>query len=223
MSRLADCYRLLKRRLYVSGTTERAIIDDFHRLYHQTGRITGSWGVTWRGRPVAQNPMDLMAIAGIISKQTKPCEILEIGTGEGGSAEFYRDAGAHVVLTVDLKAPTKFLEAAEMLIGDSRDLRIMDSIQWRFKNGASLVILDGDHHRQTVLFELERYSPLVRLDGYLIVCDTHFNGHPIAPEFGPGPWEAVEVFLATHTDFVRDRDVEPLLTFNPGGYLRRVK
>ena len=87
------------------------------------------------------------------------------------------------------------------------------------------VILDGDHRAETVRWELDRYSDLVPLGGYLIVCDTHFNGHPIAPDFGPGPWEAVEEFLASPAGagFVRDREVEPLFTFNPGGYLRRVK
>ena len=49
MSAVRDAWKLLKRRLYVSGKTERAIVDDFHKLYHQTGKIQGSWGVTWRG------------------------------------------------------------------------------------------------------------------------------------------------------------------------------
>ena len=217
MTRLADCYRLLKRRLYVSGKTERAIVDDFHRLYHQVGRIKGGH-ITWRGRPVAQNPMDLLAIAGIIYKSSLDWKtVIEVGTGEGGSAKFWHAAGADYVYTIDRFPPKKaFAPGVEFVHGDSM----------RNAPGAynvAVVILDGDHHYQTVYDELCFYAPRVIIGGYLIVCDTHFNGHPIAPEFGPGPWEAVEAFLAERDDFVRDYDVQPLFTFNPGGYLRRVK
>ena len=226
MTRLADCYRLLKRRLYVSGTTERAIVDDFHRLYHQTGKIQGSWGVTWRGRPVAQNPMDLLAIAGIIQKQPEheACLVIEIGTGHGGSACFYQDSGATGVTTVDIVEPLQFdhIEGVYFIRGSSIDPTISKILQGWSKY-VKVVILDGDHSFKTVLQELRLYAALVPIDGYVIVCDTHFNGHPIAPEYGPGPWEAVEAFLAERDDFVRDREVEPLFTFNPGGYLRRVK
>lgn len=216
MSRLADCYRLFKRRLYVSGRTERAIVNDFHRLYHQMGKIRGSWGVTWRGYPVAQNPMDLLTIARIIQEQRLP--VLEIGTGTGGSALFYADAGASRVWTVDVQPPIadfgtlpiRFIWGSSLIVAD----------QFHEK---ALVILDGDHRAAMVSEELRLYSPLVPLGGYLIVCDTHFNGHPIDSGFGPGPWEAVEAFLAERNDFVRDDDIQPLLTWNPGGYLRRVK
>ncbi len=87
-----------------------------------------------------------------------------------------------------------------------------------------MVVLDSDHHRDHVLNELRLYNGLVSPGCYLIVEDTHFNGHPILPKFGPGPFEAVDEFLRTNTAFVRDRTRERfLLTFNPGGYLKRLK
>src|SRR3990167_5638468 len=219
-ARLARAWQLFERRLYVSAQTEREVIDAFHRLYHQRGKIDGSaWCATrWRGRPVAQNPMDLLAIARIL--QQRPLPVVEIGTGSGGSALFYRDAGAPRVWTMDLVPPKPPLTRATgvtFVQGDSTMPGTYPPLTH------ALVILDGDHHAETVARELALYETLVPRGGYLIVCDTHFNGHPIDPAFGPGPWEAVEAFLATRTDFVRDRDVEPLLTFNPGGYLRRVR
>ena len=61
------------------------------------------------------------------------------------------------------------------------------------------------------------------VNDFLIVEDTCVNGHPVAPQHGPGPMEAVEDFLRETSDFVRDpRDRKFLMTFNPGGYLRRV-
>jgi cephalosporin hydroxylase len=44
----------------------------------------------------------------------------------------------------------------------------------------------------------------------------------VLPEFGPGPMEALDEFLAEHAEFEIDRRCERyLLTFNPRGYLRR--
>jgi cephalosporin hydroxylase len=50
------------------------------------------------------------------------------------------------------------------------------------------------------------------------------NGHPTAPDYGPGPYEAVEAFLDETGDFVPDRSRERLMmTNNPMGFLKRVR
>ena len=86
-----------------------------------------------------------------------------------------------------------------------------------------VVILDSDHSASHVREELRRYSDFVTPGSYPDVEDTNVNGHPILPSFGPGPREAVDAFLADDSRFVRDTDCEKfMLTFNPGGYLRRV-
>jgi cephalosporin hydroxylase len=49
------------------------------------------------------------------------------------------------------------------------------------------------------------------------------NGHPVWPDHGPGPMEALQRFLAETDDFEVDRSCEKfLLTLNPSGYLRRI-
>jgi cephalosporin hydroxylase len=56
------------------------------------------------------------------------------------------------------------------------------------------------------------------------VEDSNVNGHPVLPDFGPGPMEAVDGFLATTDGFVVDRDRERFfVSLNPRGYLRRVE
>jgi cephalosporin hydroxylase len=75
-----------------------------------------------------------------------------------------------------------------------------------------------------VLDELRIYSKLVTKDNYLIVEDTNLNGHPVAPGSGPGPMEAVDGFERENHDFVSDRSREKfLMTFNPKGYLRKIR
>jgi cephalosporin hydroxylase len=87
-----------------------------------------------------------------------------------------------------------------------------------------LVILDSDHSRAHVLRELELFAPRVPPGGYVVVEDSNANGNPVLPDFGPGPREAIEEFLAAHPEFEADRSREKfLMTFNPGGYLRRIR
>ena len=63
------------------------------------------------------------------------------------------------------------------------------------KRGAIFIILDSDHSTEHVLREMEAYVPMMVSGDYLVVEDTCINGHPVRKDFGPGPWEAVEIFL----------------------------
>jgi cephalosporin hydroxylase len=87
-----------------------------------------------------------------------------------------------------------------------------------------LAILDSDHTKKHVMDEIGVYAPMVTPGSYLIVEDTNMNGHPVAEEFGPGPMEAVEEFIKGTNDFEIDKSREKFyLTFNPSGYLKRVR
>ena len=82
-------------------------------------------------------------------------------------------------------------------------------------------MLDSDHRKEHVLEELRLYAPLVTPGSYIVVEDTILNGHPVSPEFGPGPMEPPRSSCA-NPSFTADRRREKLyLTFNPKGYLRR--
>ena len=85
-----------------------------------------------------------------------------------------------------------------------------------------MVVLDSNHKAFHVLDELRAYHPLVTPGGYLVVEDTNINGHPVEPEFGPGPMEALAEFLQENDDFEVDAAREKfMLTYNPGGWLRK--
>jgi hypothetical protein len=86
------------------------------------------------------------------------------------------------------------------------------------------LVLDSDHSRDHVLDELRAYADLVSVGSYFVVEDTNVNGHPAYPEFGPGPMEAVDAFLAEDDRFEVDAGREKFfMTFNPRGYLRKVR
>ena len=151
---------------------------------------------------------------------------METGTAFGGSAHYLASlcdlVGHGKIVTIDIEHRDGRPEHPRItyLTGSSTSdemfARIMTEV-----DGCD-PILDSDHRKEHVLAELRRYGPIVSRDSYLIVEDTNLNGHPVDPEFGPGPAEAVEEFVAADPAFTVDRSQEKLyLTFNPGGYLKK--
>jgi cephalosporin hydroxylase len=230
---------LFHRRLY-SPKSEREIVDAFHRLYYDSYLITGTWQNTfWMGRPLSKCPFDLWIYQELLVEQ-QPEYVIECGTANGGSALFLAcicDLIGHgTVITVDVAeqgyAPPysegRDLERPEhhrieYVIGSSLDPAWLDEIAERTANSESvLVILDSNHSRDHVLAELRAYGDIVKPGNYIVVEDTDMNGHPILPDYGPGPYEAVQAFLAERSDFEADRSREKFyMTQNPSGYLRK--
>ena len=77
-----------------------------------------------------------------------------------------------------------------------------------------MVILDSNHETSHVFEELQLYSELVPLNGYIIVEDTFLNGHPSHKEFGSGPYEAIDLFIRENNNFVIDKSLEKFLLSN---------
>lgn len=206
-------------------SSDASVTAAFHRLYYEAET---TWRQTfWLGHPVQKCPLDLWAYQEILV-ETRPDVIVECGTYLGGSARFLASVcdqlGAGRIVTIDIVERPGLPRHRRItyLRGSSTDDAIVERVR-RYARRAKrvMVILDSDHTRDHVLRELELYAPLVTAGCYLIVEDTNVNGHPVSPEFGPGPMEAVHAFLATTSDFEIDTSRERLmLTFNPSGYLR---
>ena len=79
----------------------------------------------------------------------------------------------------------------QLLEGSSVDPAIVAEIAGRCRSQRAMVILDSDHAESHVLAELDAYGPLVAPGLLFVVEDTNINGHPVLPDFGPGPYEAV--------------------------------
>lgn len=204
-----------------------AAVEAFHRLFYDTHDTT--WKQTfWLGVTVRKCAFDLWTYQEILV-DTRPDLIVETGTYLGGSAFYLAGIcdllGHGKIVTVDISAPPGRPRHRRItyLQGSSTDPGIVVRVARRARTAKRvMVVLDSNHSRDHVLRELEAYGPLVTPGCYLVVEDTNVNGNPVLPDHGPGPMEAVEEFLATTDDFEVDRSRENrLLTFNPGGYLKR--
>jgi cephalosporin hydroxylase len=199
-------------------------VRSFHELYYHKSRLVTSW----LGVRILKCPLDLWMFQDILHR-TEPDLIIETGTARGGSAYFMACMcdllGKGRIVTVDVRdveRPTH--PRITYLHGSSVDPAILDQVRAMIEPGARVMVaLDSDHSEEHVYAELQEYPQLVTKGNYLIVEDTNVNGHPVWPDHGPGPMEALQRFLAETDDFEVDRSCEKfLLTLNPSGYLRRI-
>jgi cephalosporin hydroxylase len=211
---------------------ERSVATAFFRQYYgrRIHRTT-----YWYGVPIQQTPTDMWMIQQIIA-ELKPDFLIETGTFKGGSALYYAsvvqglDAPTKIV-TVDIEGQLDkaleypvFRDRVIPIIGDSVGPDTIRRISDIVRGKPALVLLDSYHRKDHVLRELELYARFVPVGGYMIVFDTDLNGHPVRPEYGPGPMEAVEEFLKADDRFVSDPGRERfMLTMCPKGYLKRIK
>ena len=213
--------------------TDRGVIDRYSELFYDAEE---TWrDRRWFGIHTLQNPNDLWVHQEIIC-ELKPDFVIEAGTAHGGSAVIWSMILEHAnpagkVITIDIadecagaREHPLWQKRVEFILGSSTDRKVVADLDSRTKGKKVLVILDSDHRRDHVLNELRAYSPMVNVGSYLIVQDTCINGHPVNKNYGPGPMEALEAFLASNDQFVPDRTREQMLhTMHPKGYLKRVK
>ncbi len=220
-SGLVDLYKEMEE------TSWRQLVDEFHRGFYDCR--TGVYSTSWFGHSVLKSPFDLMAYQEMIY-QLKPDLVVETGTLYGGAALFAANIcdviGKGRILSIDVASKgSPEHSRIRYLTGSSVSKKVLDQVRDEcVGKNVVLVTLDSDHRKDHVLLEMELYSSVVTVASYMIVEDTNINGHPVAQDFGPGPWEAVEEFLKTHDEFVQDRSREHYpFTFNPGGYLKKIK
>lgn len=204
------------------------VVNRFHRLYYDSSQRT--WRNTfWMGVPVAKCPLDLWVYQEVF-KETRPDLVIETGTAHGGSALYMAHLfdliGSGRVVTVDIERhgePPAHPRITHLL-GSSTSAEIIERVTAEAASASRVcVVLDSDHSREHVLAELRAYAPLVTPGCYLVVEDTNVHGHPVFRSHGPGPMEAVELFLKERSDFAADASREKFfMTFNPSGYLKRL-
>jgi cephalosporin hydroxylase len=213
-------------RFRLDRRLDRAAVGRAHNVLYESA----AWAdARWLGTQALKNPLDLWIYQEIVV-ETKPELIVETGTYRGGSALYLASlcdlVGRGEVVSIDIEPMRDdYPEHPRItyLAGrSSTDPAVVEEVRERAQGRAILVILDSDHSQGHVAAELAAYARLVPVGCYLIVEDSNIG--QIRKDLMPGPLEAIENFLAGTDEFVIDREREKfLITFNPSGYLRRVR
>ena len=207
------------------------------------------YNFSWLGRPIIQNPIDIVAMQEIIW-QIQPDLIIETGIAHGGSLIFSAsmleliasctgNEGEVLGLDIDIRPHNRAAIEAHplskritMLEGSSIAPEIIAQVHAKAKGKKCvLVCLDSNHTHDHVLAELQAYAPLTSVNSYCVVFDTFVEDVP-ADVFENRPWHsgnspktAVWEYLKTHDEFEIDKSIQNklLITVAPDGYLKRVR
>ena len=185
---------------------------------------------TYFGVKTLKSPADFWVYQEIIFEM-KPDVIIEIGNNWGGSTL----ALAHLcdlldngrVIGLDIshqKVPEHVKEHQRITFIEGDACQSFEAVKKLISEEERvLVIEDSAHTYDNTLKVLMTYSPLIKPGDYFIVEDSICH-HGLSVGPNPGPYEAIETFIDTNSDFEIDRSRESfLITWNPKGYLKRKK
>jgi cephalosporin hydroxylase len=209
---------------------ERWIIKKFHQIYYDSGPAGKPWRHTfWFGHRLLKCPLDLWIYQEILY-ELRPDYIIETGTLLGGSAMYMAALcdmlGTGKIISIDIEPQPNLPQHPRVTYktASSIDPKVVEQVKAEIAGAKTvLVILDSDHVRDHVLAELRIWGDVVSVGSYCIVEDSNVNGHPVFKKYGPGPMEAMDIFLKEDKRFAVDKTKEKfLLTMNPRGYLKRL-
>lgn len=221
---------VIKRKLDEWSPVPNEVCEEYHKWYYNN-RVFET--TTWAGVTTLKSPADMWNYQEIIF-DLKPGLVIEFGTRYGGSALFFASILAQInetsiVVSVDIDQETIDLRVRNhpriQLIKSSstaRELAALLAEKRKAYPGPVFVILDSEHAKDHVLGEMHLLRPILRSGDYMIVEDGNINGHPVAPGFGKGPFEALEEYFAQYPDdYIRDvkRESKFGFTFAPMGFL----
>jgi cephalosporin hydroxylase len=196
------------------------------------------YSFSWLGRPIIQNPEDMLRIQEVIY-DIEPNVVIETGIAHGGSLIFYASIlnamgkGKIVGVDIDIRKHNrkaieehKLFSLINLIEGSSIELETFSKVEALINpSDKVIVILDSAHDYLHVKKEIELYSPLVSVGSYIVVTDgsqEYLGCTPRAKVDYAGyveTWEENNPKKAAE-DFVLNNDqfeiVEPSFPFNEG-------
>ena len=179
---------------------------------------------TWK------NPIDFWIYQEIIF-DIKPDFIIEIGLHRGGSTLALahmldrNDNGEIIGIDLSLSLIDEQVRTHDRIsLIEGNPLELFEKVnQFISPDSTVLIIEDSSHEYENTLAVLNMYGTLVSENSFFIVEDgICYHGLDVGPK--PGPYEAVHDFIKNNKNFAIDRSKEDfLLTWNPCGFLKRIK
>ena len=184
----------------------------------------------YHGIQTWKNPIDFWIYQEIVF-DIKPDLIIEIGLHRGGSTL----ALAHMldrnengrIIGIDLSLSLideQVRKHDRILLIEGNPLELFQKVnQFISPDSTVLIIEDSSHEYENTLAVLNMYGTLVSENSFFIVEDgICYHGLDVGPK--PGPYEAANDFIMDNENFAIDRSKEDfLLTWNPCGFLKRIK
>ncbi len=189
--------------------------------------------VRWMGVQTLKNPLDCWIYQEILH-ELRPDVLVELGSFYGGSTMYFSHIfdllGAGTVVSVDFdrsRYQAKHPRIVE-LTGSTADPGIIAEVKKLCAGKKVMIIHDADHTAAAVLRDLRAYADLVSVGSYFIVedgvVDVFDHRRSVLGWEQPGPLVASRQFVAEDERFEVDQQRERyLITYNPRGFLRRVR
>lgn len=207
------------------------------------------YSFSWMGRPVIQNPEDIVRTQEVIY-QVKPTVIIETGVAHGGSlilyASLFKGMGIDGrVIGVDIEIRKHNRDAIEahelfplitLIEGSSTAPEIVAQVAALLKpDDRVLVILDSNHTKAHVAAELEAYYHFVSPGSFIVATDGSMEMLHDVPRGTPdwihdNPSEAARDFAKAHPEFslaqpewpFNESKLEKNITHWPDAWLKRI-
>jgi cephalosporin hydroxylase len=212
-------------------TTRQPIPRDLSTAFVESYWTSGAWNeASWLGHHVDKAPADLFAYQELIAA-IRPDWIVETVTGDGGRARYLASIcdliGHGQVVSVDEAEHPDRPDHPRItyVVGPGEDQATADAVREIVGDEPNALVILGSRGRSGKTFaDFKMYESLVPVGSYVVFEDTVVNGHPVWAGHGPGPFEAVKGVLGTRDDFAADRSFDRHVpSFNPGGYLKRIR
>jgi len=206
------------------------VADDLRDAFTTAYYRSLAWGQThWLGHFVPNAATDLLTYQEILS-EVRPDWVIETGGPEGGRAYFLATVcellghGEVVSVSHHPRKDRPRHPRVRYVAAVPHEPAAREQVSRIVGNEPHAVVILGSRAgRDRTRREFESFAPLVPVDSYLIIEHTVLNGFPVDASFGPGPHEALRRLMNVHGEFLADTTRERhALTFNQGGFLRRI-
>lgn len=193
--------------------------ETFKRLYRHIHRAMHY--PHYKGIKIQKFPNDLILYHMVIWDK-QPDIIVEIGSRFGGSALWMQDQldmlpgkKKRQVITIDIKDQVEKRDPRiKYILGNSTDDEVVEQIKKITKGKTVMVVIDGNHQRVHVKWELTKYKDIVSSGQYMVVEDCYVD----RGLYGPG--EARDWFLSQTRSFKKvDLHKEFLYGITNGAWL----